>query len=255
MGGVASGREMYVAVELSVHASPERATTALDVIVRRAGGVLASREGAPVVAHYGSAAGELAACATAVGVADCSELTKLELAGPRDALRAVVRVAAGDVIAPGGALRAGEAWWCAASSERVIVLCEPWSSPPVHERLQAPLADEPSVRLSDRSHDWCAIAVIGRRCGDVLSALGVYGPSGDPRLIPPFASGAAGQAPALWLLATDRRAVALVSRTHAGLAWQAIERAGRGSAIRYVGQDAVARYALLDRRLSSSSLG
>jgi hypothetical protein len=246
---------MYVAVELSVHASPERAVTGLDVIVRRAGGVLASREGAPVVAHYGSAAGELAACVTAAGVADCSELTKLELTGPSDAVGAVVRGASGDEIAPGGALRAGEAWWCAASRRRVIVLCEPWNAPSVRERLRAPLADEPSVRLSDRSHDWCAIAVIGHRCEEVLRALGVYGRSGDPRLISPFSTGTAGAARALWLLATDRRAVALISRAQAGLAWQAIERAGRGSAIRYVGQDAVARYALLDRRLSSSSLG
>jgi glycine cleavage system aminomethyltransferase T len=232
---------------VSVHASPEHAATELDAIVRRAGGVLASRQGASVVVNYGSAAGELAACVSAVGMADCSELTKLELAGPADAVAAVVRAAAGEALAPGGALAAGEAWWCAAGSERVIVLCEPWSADRLRDRLEPCLAGHPTVWIGDRSAEWCAISVVGRRAMEVLRALGVYGPSGDPRQTPPFAAGTAGKARALWLLESDRRALALVSHGQAGLAWQAIERAGRERGIRYVGQDAVARYALLDR--------
>jgi glycine cleavage system aminomethyltransferase T len=181
-------------------------------------------------------------------MADCSELTKLELAGPSDALGAVVRAAAGDAVAPGGALLSGEAWWCAAGSERIIVVCEPWTADRLRDRLEACLAAHPTVWLSDRSSQWSAIAVIGRWAGEVLGALGVYGPSGDPRRTSPFAAGTAGPARALWLLESDRRALAVVSRDQAGLAWQAIERAGRACGIRYVGQDAVARYALLDRR-------
>jgi glycine cleavage system aminomethyltransferase T len=235
---------------LSVHASssPQRAPTELELIVRRAGGVLASREGSPVVVNYGSAAGELAACVSAVGIADSSELVKLELAGRAEALGAVVRDATGDAVAPGGALLAGEARWCAAGSERIIVLCEPGSADRLRDRLEACLAARPTVWLSDRSSEWCAISVVGRRTVEVLGALGVYGPSGDPRQTPPFAAGTAGLARALWLLESDRRALALVSRGQAGVAWQAIERAGRTCGIRYVGQDAVARYALLDRR-------
>jgi hypothetical protein len=236
---------------LSVHASPERAATGLDAIVRRAGGVLARRRGAPLIVNYGSAAGELAACVCAVGMADRSPLTKLELAGPADELRAVVTAATGATVAPGGALLAGEAWWCAAGSERVIALAEPWCGERLLARVQRAVASRPAVWLSDRSTEWSAISVVGRWTGEVLGALGVYGPAGDPRQTPPFGPGTAGPAAALWLLESDRRALALVARRQAGLAWQAIERAGQASGIRYVGQDAVARYALLDRRVGA----
>ena len=38
--------------------------------------------GRSVAVSYGSAAGELAACLNAVGIASCAELTKLELTAP-----------------------------------------------------------------------------------------------------------------------------------------------------------------------------
>lgn len=201
-----------------------------------------------MVANYGCAAGELAACVTAAGMADYTQLTKLELTGPAAALAAVLGAVTGATLAPGGALLARSAWWCAASGERLIVLSEPWSIPSLHDRLAQGLVQESGVQLRDRSSDWCAIAVLGRRASEVLAALGVYGPSRDPRQTPPFTAAALGEAPTLWLLESDRRAVALVSRREAEPAWRAIERAGRPRAIRYVGQEAAARYALLDRR-------
>jgi hypothetical protein len=82
----------------------------------------------------------------------------------------------------------------------------------------------------------------------VLAALGVYGKAGDPRSVAPFAAAPTGSVPTLWLLASDHRVLALVPRARAGEAWLAIDHAGRGAGICCVGREALARYALLDRR-------
>ena len=209
--------------------------------------MFASRSGAPVVINYGSAAGELAACVSAAGLADRSELTKLELAAPPATLRAVVAHGTGGAVALGGALLAGGAWWCGVTAERVLVLSDPATGHRLRDRLQARAVQHPDLRLIDRTAEWSAIEVVGRRAGEVLHALGVYGPQGDPRQTPPLSAGTAGDVPALWLLESDHRALALVPRERAVEAWLAIDRAGQRCGICCVGQDAVARYALLER--------
>ncbi len=81
---------------------PRRVPSALDQILRRAGAVFADRHGVPVAVSYGSAAGELAACVSRAGIADSSQLTKLELSGPPAAIAELVRRATGGALAPGG---------------------------------------------------------------------------------------------------------------------------------------------------------
>jgi glycine cleavage system aminomethyltransferase T len=239
---------------LSVDAYPRRAPSALDEILRRAGAVFADREGTPVAVSYGSAAGELAACVSRAGIADCSQMTKLELIGTSDATAELVRRVTGSVPAPGGVLHAGGAWWCGADvcdhggANRVIVLCEPQRGARIQSLLSARTARLAAVELHDRSREWSAIAVVGAAAASVLKALGVFGPCGDPRHVPPFTSGRLGGVDTLWLLVSDRHAIALVSRPDADVAWHEIERAGRPVQICCVGQDAVARFALLQRR-------
>ena len=82
------------------------------------------------------------------------------------------------------------------------------------------------------------IGLLGRNTGEVLTALEVYGPSGDPRRAQPFARGSIERIPAWWLLQSDRRALAVVPREHAGAAWVAIERTGRPFGISCVGHEA-----------------
>jgi hypothetical protein len=233
---------------VTVDASPGQADSGLDALLRRAGGVFASRGGAPVVVNYGSAAGELAACVSAAGLADRSELTKLELIGPGAAVSAVVSRLAGGVVAPGGALPAGGAWWCAVTAQRLIVVSDPDTGRRLRDRLHAGAVQHPDLRVIDRTVAWSAIEVVGRRTSEVLEALDVYGSHGDPRLTPPLSAGRAGDVPALWLLESDHRALALVSAERAGEAWVAIDRAGQRCGICCVGQDAVARYTLLERK-------
>lgn len=235
----------YVAGAVSVHASPDQAPTGLEAIVRHAGGVLVLRHGRAVVANYGSAAGELAACVSAVGLSDCSELTKLELRGPGAQLRHVASRLAGTELAPGGAVLNGSAWWCAANPERMLVLCDPALGSRLQAQLQARAARRAPIVVEDRSADWSALAVAGRRARPLLAALGVYGESGDPRRVPPLTAHAVAGADVLWLLESDCKALALVPSAQAASLWRTIEHAGQPFGICAVGQEALARYGLI----------
>ena len=61
--------------------TPELAHSPLEPQLQRAGATMVARHGWWVAAHFGSPAGELALCETAVGLADRSDLGKLELRG------------------------------------------------------------------------------------------------------------------------------------------------------------------------------
>jgi glycine cleavage system aminomethyltransferase T len=205
-----------------------------------------------VVAHYGSAAGELAACVSAVGLADRSDLAILGLDGPAVQLRHLSQRLAGSELAPGGAALSGGAWWCAVSPERMLVLGDARSGDRLHAVLRARVARRSAVTLVDRSGELTALAVVGRRACAVLAELGVYGPSGNPRDVPPLTAHTATDTgtKVLWLLESDDKALALMPAADAPAVWHAIERAGRPHGLCAVGQEALARYALL-RRVSS----
>ncbi len=55
----------------------------LEPLLQKAGATMVARHGWWVAAHFGSPGGELALCDTAVGLADRSDLGKLELRGER----------------------------------------------------------------------------------------------------------------------------------------------------------------------------
>jgi glycine cleavage system aminomethyltransferase T len=190
-------------------------------------------------------------------MADSSELTKLELSGPVAPLRDLVRWATGENLSPGGVIQAAGAWWCGvpdtpaertSTSGRVIVLCHPSRGGRLRDHLAARTVRQPDVRLRDRTDDWAAITVLGAATARVLGSLGVFGESGDPRHVPPFTTGALEGLHAMWLLESEHRALVLIAGADADAAWHAIERAGRAQHICCVGQDALARYELLERR-------
>lgn len=238
---------MYLGRALTVNA---RTPGALDDVLRRAGAVFATGEGHRVPVSYGSPAGELAACVSWAGIADSSHLTKLELLGPAQRLAALVERVTGRGLAPGGVAAAGGAWWCAADDgpSRVVVLCEPTQGVRLRDLLCVRAAQLPGLELRDRSRQWAAITIIGAATPGVLADVGVYGPSGDSRQVPPFTSVAIAGINASWLLVSEHRTVALTRSGDAGALWHAIERAGRGRHMCCVGSDAIARYELLERR-------
>ncbi len=207
-------------------------------------------DGHAVVAHYGSAAGELAACVSAVGLADRSDLAKLVLDGPPAQLRHLSHRLTGSELAPGGAVLSGGAWWCAESPERILVICDGARGDRLHAVLHARVARRSAVSLTDRSADLAALAVVGRRARALLAELGVYGTSGSPRDVPPLTAHTGAGAEVLWLLESDDKALALMAAADAPAVWHTIERAGQRHGLCAVGQEAVARYALI-RRIAS----
>ncbi len=218
----------------------------LDVVLRRAGGVLSTRDGRTVAINFGSAAAELAVCVRTVGLVDRAELSTLALEAPPAQLSALMRRVAGATVSAGGLLTGARALWCGETASRVIVVCDPRTAERLAGGLRADAARH--IGVHDLSSQLTAIGLLGRNTTQVLSALGVYGPSGDPRSAQPFSRATVGDGDAAWwLLQSDRRALALVDREAAGEAWLAIERAGRPYGISCVGQEAAERYTLMER--------
>jgi glycine cleavage system aminomethyltransferase T len=234
---------------VSATADPQTPGTAsveeLDVVLRRAGAVLSTRDGRSVAINFGSAAAELAVCVRTVGLVDRSELSTLALEAPAAQLSALMQRMVGATVAPGGLVSGGSALWCGETRDRVVVVSDPRTAGRLADGLHAAAARHITVR--DMSSELCAIGLLGRNTVQVLSALGAYGRSGDPRVAKPFARGSVDGIAAWWLLQTDHRALALIDRDEAAEAWLAIERAGRQYGISCVGQEAAERYTLMER--------
>ena len=231
----------------AVSVRPMDASSALATVTRRAGAVMTARPGTTVAAHYGSAAAELGVCVRAVGLADRSDLAKLQIAGPAASVHELLEQATGAPLKSAGVAPAATAWWCAASPERVIVLSEPTRGPRLLSLLRAQARRLPGVEVSDISPAWSAIALVGRRVVEVLSALDALGPDGDPRAAVPFGRATIAGVEVHLLLQSDRRAIVLVEPAAADGVWRAIAEGGQPLGLSCVGTEAVERFALLDR--------
>jgi glycine cleavage system aminomethyltransferase T len=219
----------------------------LNAIVRRAGAVMTTRDGAEVAVHFGSPAGELAVCVDAVGLADRNDLGQLVLTGDVTGVTKLVERVTGITLAIGGVAFAGSAWWCAAAPGRVIAVCDARA----HYRLRALLLlhtrHVPGVDVADETTARAAIGVVGRKAIPLLAAIGALGQDGDARTAPPFGATTIAGVEACVLLQSDRRALALIDLALAGQVWCAIEEAGRPLGLSLVGAEAVQRFELLER--------
>ena len=186
--GRAGGERGTLPMRVAVHVSSDRPTSALDPVLRQAGGVLVMHDGHAVVANYGSAAGELAACVSAVGLADRSDLAKLVLDGPARAAAAPVapphRQRAGARAAPCSAAAPGGV---PSSPERMLVICDAGRGDRLHAVLSARVARR-SAREPHRSQRRARGA--GRRGTPGLGTAGRAGRlrrhPATPRDVPPL---------------------------------------------------------------------
>jgi hypothetical protein len=211
-----------------------------------AGAVLARHRGRAVAVSYGSAAGELAACMNTVGIASCAELTKLELTAPGPNLDRVLTGLLGLPLLPGGIHQTRAVGWYRPDDGRLIALCDAEQGERLRGRLEFWNLRDPTVALHDRTDDWAAIAVIGRRTRLLLGELGVYGPGRDPRAVTPVTR-TADDPQTSWLLHADDDALAITPRSSAPDLWRRIRRTGRPWQICAVGHEALLRYRMLTR--------
>jgi len=231
----------------STPTDPTQLRNDLDGIQADAGAVVARRHGRVLALSYGSAAGELAACMNAVGIASRAELTKLELTAPGPNLERVIAGLLGVSLLAGGSHRTRTVGWYRPDDRRLIALCEAEQAERLRGRLEFWMLRDPTVALHDRTSEWAAIAVIGRRTRLLLGELGVYGPSRDPRAVPPVTR-TADDPETSWLLHADDDALAITPHGSATTLWRRITRAGRPLRICAVGHEALTRYHMLTRR-------
>jgi glycine cleavage system aminomethyltransferase T len=196
--------------------------------------------------HYGSPAGELAACVRRAGLVDRSDMQILEVAGEASAVAGIVERATGWTLEPGGCAVTNGTWWCARSQGRMIALSEPGAGAPLV--AAGPRASD--VHVIDRSGELAAIGVVGGATLEVLAALGAVE---DARLAPCFGTATVAGAGVELLIQSDRRAVLLTHRSAARHVWNAVEAAGRPFGLCYVGAEALARFELLERMIGGAA--
>jgi len=230
----------------AVRADALQAEDELLAVLAGAGAVLAPHRGTTVALSYGSAAGELAACLSGVGIAVRSELAILELTGPASGLEHAIDGLLGGVLAPGGIRRGPATGWYRDGERRLLALCDTAHRERLRARLEFWTLREPTLSCDDLSEALTAIAVIGSRTGEVLRSLSVYGPAGDLRTVAPVTR-VAREPSTLWLLRAGDDALALTPRANGPALWRRISEAGRPCRICAVGREALTRYRLLTR--------
>jgi heterotetrameric sarcosine oxidase gamma subunit len=100
-----------------------------------AGARLELRDGWRVAASFDGPESERERLTQTVGLADRSQLGKIEIqAAPAD-LAAIIAAAGAPALDLGRATRSAGAWWCAYTRERAIVLCEPGDSAELRQTL------------------------------------------------------------------------------------------------------------------------
>ena len=228
-------------------APPVLAHSPLEPQLQKAGATMVARHGWWVAAHYGSPAGELALCETAVGLADRSDLGKLELRGERSALEQLVGQLSGGSVDPGDALQAQGAWWCAVSRTHVLALCDAEETQRLTAATQQAIRWTPGATAADVTATYAAIGLLGPRTADVLNELSDIEPPLGEVDSPAFDVLRLAAVPAMLLRASSGRAIALTEAGRGSALWTEVERAGREAGIGHVGMDAVTHLSPLAR--------
>jgi hypothetical protein len=226
-------------------------TTALPALLRQPGVVVGARDGTPVAVHYGSAAGELAACMRGVGLAVRSDLATISLAARSRSLELLTLRLIGHTVYPGGAAAAAGGWWCRdPATGELLVVCPRR----VVSRLLRDINRLADGAAADRCADLAVLGIVGARATALLARLGVLHAGGDIREVAPFSSAPVGGHDVKWLLETATQALAVTTTERAVSVWGAIEAEGRALGIARVGLEAVERYRLLERARAARSV-
>jgi glycine cleavage system aminomethyltransferase T len=219
---------------------------ALQARLRGRGAVMVTRGGASVAAHFGSAAGELAACVRGVGIANRSDLGKLVVTGPHESVQMLARRHAGVELARGGVAELTGGWWCADAVDRLILVVARELRAELYEALGQE-ARAPGVTICDASETLASVAIAGRRMRHLLAALGIVSPNCDLRGLAPFSPVELEGSRVYLLLQSDDRALLIMDGAHADVVWQALEAAGRPLDLSLVGLEALERFALFEK--------
>jgi glycine cleavage system aminomethyltransferase T len=209
----------------------------LEPLLQKAGATMVTRHGWWVAAHFGSPGGELALCDTAVGLADRSDLGKLELRGDAGALEMLVGQLTGGQVLPGEALLAGGAWWCSVSPQHAIALADAGSTEAVRSAIGEAVRWTPGLTVTDLTPRYAALGLLGPATAPLLDDLSSG--SLEPADAPAFDVTPLAAHPVMLLRESPRRAVLLIDAARAAALWTDLDRVGQDMGIGHVGADAV----------------
>lgn len=189
------------------------------------------------VAHYGSAAAEIAVCSKAVGLVERSELELLEVSGEETPLlHALAPAIPGAVPAPGDAACVADTWCCRVGPERALVAgaagaVDRWRQ--VVSRAAAHTGTTVSARVLAEAD---VLSMVGPKAATVLAASSLPADL-DPGSVEE--GGLAGSA--VSVLCEDReRYLLLFPRGCSSAALEALGESGRPVGLARVGHEALA---------------
>ena len=204
------------------------------------GAALTHRDQRAVVAHYGSAAGELAACHRSVGIALRTDLIARTLT--TDGRYRSSGWESLELLAAGGIAFTREGWYCVAPEDSRATTVVGRPSAPIFELV------ETERETRHWSEDAGIYNVLGPRASELLADLGLLGPAGDARQVQPFAEASLGGRPIRLISQTLTNFLLLVQREDLETVWRVLVDTGRSRAAAAVGIEAVERYQLGERR-------
>jgi glycine cleavage system aminomethyltransferase T len=184
--------------------------------LRKAGGVMVTRDGHQVAAHFGSTATEVAVCVKRVGLAVRSDLAAPDVVGAESWL-------GHEVPSPGRARRIAGTWCCRVASERVVVV-GPWSA---------------IAQAAGDSRDRAVLTLVGPRAHQVLADVGLH----NDLELEGVREGWFADSPTLLLRESADRYLLVVDAEQADEAWRLLLDAGRSLGLSMVGAEALARLA------------
>jgi glycine cleavage system aminomethyltransferase T len=194
-----------------------------------AGAMTEVRHGWEVIASFGDPGAERAACAEAVGFADLSYLTKLELQGSRPVLAELL-----DDLKLGAARRQEEGWVCPIAPTLALVLGAPEAEATISRRF-----DREGVRACDLTGSLAALAIVGPRARDTFArfcALDLR-PAATP--LSGFRPASVARTPGYVLREGPDRFLMLFGAALGAYMWEVVADAAGGLGGRPVGVDAL----------------
>lgn len=195
-------------------------------------------EGAVVAAHFGSVVGEMAVLWHTVGIADRSELAKLELRGAPEFVSQSAEYLSGTAVRARSVMRTKGAWWLPIAPDRMMILCEPRRRDELADSLEEIASPTERASWVDVTGDYAAIALVGPHAEALLRATG----ADDDVQVPSEGclrdTRVAGSA-ALLVRETPWEFLLVVRRAEAVNTWLALDSIGADLGIGNVGHEAI----------------
>lgn len=207
--------------------------------LRGAAASVGTRGGRKVPLHYGSAAGELALCARAVGAVDREDLTVWEVRGPAGSIDAITAERFSGGLRRGEAATLDRCHWARIEADQLLVVT-PGAGGAKSAASRQPVSGGDPIAVGKAR--LAPLGIVGPGTTALLADLGadclLERPAGEGRV----ATTVLGSSAVVWLLLDDSFALALVDPLASLAAWEAISTAGRRFGLGYVGAEAAERF-------------